>query len=83
MLEKSLRGGIVVVGGFSIGGSLEPTYNTVAVAELVFRKGRANRPAPRSTRRQLFDLSHEMAAKLNVVFYTDSREALLKSIGDM
>ncbi len=33
-------------------------------------------------RRQLFDLSDDMATKLNVEFYQDGRDALLKALVD-
>ena len=35
---------------------------------------------PVSCRRQLFDLSDEMATKIDIQFYLDSRDALIKSI---
>jgi ATP-dependent Lon protease len=35
---------------------------------------------PVSCRRQLFDLSDEMATKIDIQFYLDSREALIKLI---
>ncbi len=83
MLEKSLRGGLVVVGGLSVGGSFEPIYNAVAVAEIAIEKGAQSALFPVSARRQLFDLSDDMAAKLNVVFYTDPRDALLKALTEL
>ncbi len=33
-------------------------------------------------RRQLFDLSDDMATKVDIQFYLDARDALLKAIGD-
>jgi ATP-dependent Lon protease len=82
ILEKSLRGGLVVVGGLSVGGSFEPIYNAVAVAELAVEKGAQTAFFPVSARRQLFDLSDDMAAKINIVFFTDTRDALLKAIAE-
>ncbi len=35
---------------------------------------------PVSCRRQLFDLSDEMATKIDVQFYSDAKDALLKAI---
>jgi ATP-dependent Lon protease len=35
---------------------------------------------PVGSRRQLFDLSDEMATKVDVEFYQDAREALLKAL---
>jgi ATP-dependent Lon protease len=37
---------------------------------------------PVSARKQLFELSDEMATKVNVLFYTDARDALIKAIAD-
>ena len=37
---------------------------------------------PVSCRRQLFDLSDEMATKLDIEFYQDGRDALLKALTD-
>jgi ATP-dependent Lon protease len=37
---------------------------------------------PVSARKQLFDLSDEMATKVNIIFYTEAKDALLKSVAD-
>lgn len=37
---------------------------------------------PISTRRQLNDLSDDMATKISILFYADVREALIKALGD-
>ena len=37
---------------------------------------------PVSVREHLFDLSDDMAAKVNVLFYGDVREAFVKAIAD-
>jgi ATP-dependent Lon protease len=37
---------------------------------------------PVSCRKQLFDLSDEMATKLDIEFYQDGRDALLKSLAE-
>ncbi len=82
LLAKSLRGGLVVVGGLSVGGSFEPIHNAVNVAELAVEKGAQIVMFPVSARRQLNDLSDEMAAKVTIVYYTDSRDALLKALAE-
>lgn len=82
LLEKSLIGGLVVVGGLNLGGGVDPVYNAVSVAELAVEKGAATLLIPISARRQLYDLSDEMAMKLNILFYGDVREALLKALID-
>jgi ATP-dependent Lon protease len=37
---------------------------------------------PISARRQLNDLSDEMAMKISILFFADGREALIKALGD-
>jgi ATP-dependent Lon protease len=80
LLQKSIKGGLVVVGGLNLGGSIDPVYNAVNVAELAVEKGATELLIPVSSRKQLFDLSDDMATKINIQFYTDARDALLKSL---
>lgn len=82
LLEKSLKGGLVAVGGINLGGGIDPVYNAVNVAELAVEKGADTLLIPISARRQLNDLSDDMAARLTTLYYTDARDALLKSIAD-
>lgn len=72
----------VVVGGLSVGGSFEPVHNAVSIAELAVEKGAQTVLFPVSARRQLNDLSDEMAAKITVIYYVDVRDALLKALVD-
>ena len=37
---------------------------------------------PINARRQLFDLSDEMATRIQILYYTDARDALLKALAD-
>ena len=74
--------GLVIVGGLSVGGSFEPLHNAINIAELAVEKGAAAILFPVSVRRQLYDLSDEMAAKLTIIFYTDQRDALGKALLD-
>lgn len=82
ILGKSLKGGIAVVGGLTIGGSLEPLHSAVDVAELAAEKGVQTLVVPVSCRRQLNEISDDLAARLAIVYYTDARDALLKALGD-
>jgi hypothetical protein len=77
-----LYGGLMAVGGLNLGGGLDPVYNAVNVAEFAVEKGAIALLIPVSARRQLNDLSDEMATKLTVLYYSDSREALIKALGD-
>jgi ATP-dependent Lon protease len=70
------------VGGLNLGGGVDPLHNAVNVAELAVEKGAMTLLVPISARRQLNDLSDEMATKISILYYADAREALLKSLGD-
>ena len=80
LLEKSLKGGLIVVGALNLGGSVEPLANAVGVVEAAVEKGAATVLVPVSARRQLFDLSDDMATKINLQFYADAPDALLKAL---
>jgi ATP-dependent Lon protease len=82
LLGKSLKGGLVVVGGLNLGGTIDPVFNAVGLAELAVEKGASILLMPVSSRKQLFDLSDDMATKITIQFYADAREALLKALGD-
>jgi ATP-dependent Lon protease len=82
LINKSLRGGLVIVGGLNLGGSLDVLHNAVDVVELAVEKGASIVLMPVSARKQLFDLSDDMATKVNVLFYGDVREAFVKAIAD-
>jgi ATP-dependent Lon protease len=80
LLKKPLRGGLIIVGEINLGGSMEPIHNPVSIAEIAVEKGATALLVPVSCRRQLFDLSDDMATKIDIQFYSDARDALLKAI---
>jgi ATP-dependent Lon protease len=82
LLQKSLRGGLAVVGGLNLGGSVDPVYNAVSVAELAIEKGATSLLIPVSARKQMNELSDEMVTKINIQYFTESRDALIKSLAD-
>jgi ATP-dependent Lon protease len=82
LLGKSLRGGLVIVGGLNLGGSIDPLHNAVDVVELAVEKGASVVLMPVSARKQLFDLSDDMATKVNILFFSEAREALIKAVAD-
>ena len=82
LINRSLRGGLVVVGGLNLGGSLDPLHNAIDVVELAVEKGASIVLMPVTARKQLFDLSDDMATKVNVLYYGDVREAFVKAIAD-
>ncbi len=82
LINKSLRGGMVILGGINLGGSIDPLHNAIDVVELAVEKGASVVLIPVSSRKQLFDLSDDVATKVTVVFYNDAREAFIKAIAD-
>lgn len=80
LLKKSVRGGLIVVGEINLGGSIEPIHNPVTIAEIAVEKGASSLLMPVACRRQLFDLSDDMATKIDIQFYSDVRDALMKAV---
>ena len=80
LLEKSIKGGLILVGALNLGGSVEPLANAVGIVEVAVEKGASVVLMPVSARRQLFDLSDDMATRINVLFYSDTPDALLKAL---
>ena len=80
ILKKSLKGGLILIGEINLGGSIEPVTNPVNIAELAVEKGASVLLMPVTARRQLYDLSDDMATKIDIQFYQDARDALLKAI---
>jgi len=80
MLKKTVRGGLIITGEINLGGSIEPIHNAVTVAEIAVEKGATALLMPVTCRKQLFDLSDDMATKVDIQFYSDARDALLKAV---
>ena len=80
LLKKSVRCRLIIVGEINLGGSIEPVHNPVTIAEMAVEKGASALLMPVSCRRQLLDLSDDMATKIAVQFYSDARDALIKSL---
>jgi ATP-dependent Lon protease len=80
LVERNLEGGLVIVGGLNLGGSIEPIYNAVGIVELAADKGARKVLMPVSSRKQLFELPDALATKVTVVYYADARDALLKAL---
>jgi len=80
LLKKPIKGGLIVVGEINLGGSIEPIMNAVNIAELAVEKGASSLLMPVTARRMLYDLSDDMATKVDIQFYQDAKDALLKAI---
>jgi len=82
LLQKNIKGGLVIAGGLNLGGSLEPIFNPVSVVEVAVEKGAGSILMPISSRRQLNELPDDVAAKITILYYLDARDALLKALVD-
>jgi len=80
LLEKSLKGGLVIVGQLNLGGSIDNLYNAINLAELAVEKGASTLLVPLNARKQLNDLSDDMITKINIQYYTDLRDCLVKAL---
>ena len=80
LLEKGLKGGMVIVGQLNLGGSLDIVYNAVNLAEIAVEKGATTLLIPLNARKQLNDLSDDMITKINIQYYTDLKDCLIKAI---
>jgi ATP-dependent Lon protease len=63
------------VGGINLGGSIEPVYNAVSIVELAVERGATAVLMPVVCRRQLNDLSDDMATKVDVQSYSKAPKA--------
>jgi ATP-dependent Lon protease len=82
LLNRPLKGGLAVVGGLNLGGSIETVHNPLDLVELAIEKGAGLVLMPVSCRRSLVDLSDEAAAKVQMIFYLDPGDALRKALHD-
>jgi ATP-dependent Lon protease len=82
ILEKSTKGGLVVVGQLNLGGSLDMVYNAVNLAEIAVEKGATTLLIPLNARKQLNELSDDMITKINIQYYTDLKDCLIKTLMD-
>ena len=80
LLEKNTKGGLVIVGQLNLGGSLDLVYNAVNLAELAVEKGATTLLIPLNARKQLNELSDDMITKINIQYYTDLKDCLIKAL---
>lgn len=82
LLEKNVKGGMVVVGQLNLGGSLDLIYDAINIAETAVEKGATTLLIPLNARKQLNELSDDMITKINIQYYTDLKECLLKALAE-
>lgn len=80
LLERSIKGGLVIVGQLNLGGSIDHIYNAVNLVELAVEKGATTILIPINARKQLNDLSDDMITKISIQYYNDLKDCLLKAL---
>jgi ATP-dependent Lon protease len=80
VLQKTTKGGLIVVGQLNLGGSLDVVYDAVNLAEIAVEKGATTLLIPLNARKQLNELSDEMITKINIQYYTDLKDCLIKAL---
>ena len=80
LLERSVRGGAIVVGSLHLGGSVERPPKPVEIAEAALERRAATLLMPVSSRRDLNDLPDEVWTRLNIEFYADAADAVFKAL---
>ena len=80
LIERSTKGGLIIVGALNLGGSVELLPNPIAIAELAVEKGATTLLMPISARRPLVDLPDALATKIRIDFYGDAADAFIKAI---
>ena len=68
LLQKSIKGGLVVAGALNLGGSIDPINGAVEIAELAIDKGATALWMPVSARKQRFNLPDDLATKIDMQF---------------
>jgi len=71
-----------LVGNFDVDGSIDLVYSAVNLAELAIEKGATTLLIPLNARKQLNDLSDDMITKINIQYYTDLKDCLIKALLD-
>jgi ATP-dependent Lon protease len=82
LLERSTKGGMIIVGSLNLGGSIEMIPNPVAIAEIAIEKQATTLLMPVAARRQLNDLPDDLWTKISIDFYKDAQDAFFKCLMD-
>jgi ATP-dependent Lon protease len=80
LLERSTRGGLIVVGSLNLGGSIDMLPNAVAMVEIAVEKQASVLLMPVAARRQLNELPDEMWTKINIEFYSEPSDGFFKAL---
>lgn len=82
ILEKNTKGGMIIIGQLNLGGSIDLVHNAVNLAEIAVEKGATSLLIPLNARKQLNDLSDDMITKINITYYSELKDGLIKALMD-
>lgn len=82
LLERSTRGGLIIVGSLNLGGSIEMLPNACAIVEIAVEKQASVLLMPVAARRQLNELPDDIWTKINIEFYSDASDAFFKALSE-
>jgi len=82
LLERSTKGGMILVGSLNLGGSVELIPNAVSIAEVAIEKQATTLLMPVASRRQLNDLPDELWTRISIEFYSDPADAFFKALAE-
>jgi ATP-dependent Lon protease len=80
LLERNTRGGTIIVGPLNLGGSMDFLSNPVSIAEMAVEKRASTLLLPVAARKALQDLPDELWTRIGIEFYSDSTDAVFKSL---
>ena len=80
LLDRGTRGGAIVVGALSLGGSVDVLPDPVGIAELAVDKRATTLLMPVGARRALNDLPDDLWTKVNIEYYSDPTDGVFKAL---
>jgi ATP-dependent Lon protease len=81
MLDRPVAGGSVVLGDITLGGATLPVVGFADCLQAVAEQGARRALIPIQNAAELSSLPREILAKLDISFYSDPKDAVLKALG--
>jgi ATP-dependent Lon protease len=82
LLDRPLRPGMAIAGSTTIAGVIEPITRVVDICELAAERGAAELLLPIGAKRDLADLSDEVASSFGAKLYVSAEDALRKALSE-
>jgi ATP-dependent Lon protease len=81
MLDRSLAAGTVVLGDITVGGTTLATLGLADCLQAVAEQGARRVLIPIINAGEISSLPHDILRRIDIGFYTDPRDAVLKALG--